>query len=370
MVLPDQKLLENIFIQSFNAIAITNTDFDNLKFEYVNPAFLALTGYKENEILGSSPKILQGKKTQKEETQRLKELCLKGETFKGHNINYKKDGSTYWVEWIVSPIKDENGEITKYLSIQKDISVEKELEEKLIQSVKLNTLYNLSSGLTHELNSSLTTIKGSTEMLKLDINELDDEKLSNRMSTEINTLDNSVSEIANIANSLHHLTNSEVKLEKQVNIFELIMDALNMYKDDLKHYTTCVINGHNAFDKKDIHYKEFYADVQKSSMRHVFIIIIDNAVDEFRSIDDKNNSILGINIKQTNDLMTIEFTDNAGGIKHKNIAKIFNAIYKDKTASGLGMGLHVAKNIMIDIGGDIEAYSNPPETTLRVTIPL
>ncbi len=126
-MIPDAKLYENIFFQSFNSIAITNTDFTNLKFEYVNPAFLKLTGYSEEEIIGKSPKILQGKETFFESTQRLKEQCLKGEVFEGENINYKKDGTRYWVEWVVTPIKDEKGNITNYLSIQKDISREKKL---------------------------------------------------------------------------------------------------------------------------------------------------------------------------------------------------------------------------------------------------
>ena len=369
-MIPDQKLLENIFTQSFNSIAITNTDFNDLKFLYVNTAFLELTGYKEDEIVGFSPKILQGEKTKKEETKRLKELCIKGEIFKGDNINYKKDGSAYWVEWIVSPIKDEEGNIINYLSIQKDISKEKALEEELMKSIKINTLYSLSSGLTHELNTALTTIKGSSEMLELDMDDVKDMELSKRMNIELGTINNSLTHITNIANSLHHLTNSEVKLEKQVNIFDLLMEVLGSYEHDLKKLSTCIINSHSAFDKKDVHYKEFYANVQRNSIHHVFMIIIDNAIEELKKADDKNNSIFKINIKQTHELMTIDFNDNAGGIKHKNLAKIFNALYKDKYAEGLGMGLHVAKNIMKDAGGDIEAFSNPPETTIRVTIPL
>ncbi len=369
-MLPDQKLLENIFTQSFNAIAITNIDFDNLKFEYVNQTFLNLTGYKEDEIIGMNPKILQGEKTLKKETRRLKELCQKGEVFKGSNINYKKDGSIYWVEWIVSPIKGHNGKIINFLSIQKDISLEKELEKKLIKSTKLNTLYSISSGLTHELNTSLTTIKGSTEILNLDANEIKEEKLRSRILTEIKTLNKSIKNITNITNSLHHLTSSETKIKDETNIFELLMEALNMYKDDLEEYTTCIINSHNAFDKDQIHYKEFYANIKRKDILHVFMIIIDNAVDELKKKDDKKNSFLKIQITQTQENMNIDFIDNAGGIKNKNTAKIFTPLYINKDSTGLGIGLHVAKNIMLDNKGDIKAISNPPQTTIRLTIPL
>lgn len=367
---PDTKFFENIFLQSFNAIAVTNTDFSDLKFEFVNPAFLNLTGYKEDEILGKSPKILQGEKTFYNSTKRLKEACLKGEVFKGENINYRKDGKTYWVEWIVSPIKDEEGNITNYLSIQKDITNEKKLEEKLIENVKINTLHSISAGLTHELNSALTTIKGSTEMLQLEIDMLQDDEASSRFYMEVNALNKSIEDIANITNSLHHLTNSDVKLQYQVNIFDLIMEALKMYEEKINRYTVCTINGHLAFDKKDVHFKEFYANIQKESIKHVFMIIIDNAVDHLVKKDNKNESNLNIEIKQNSQYTVIDFIDNAGGLKHKNIAKLFNPLDNKREDGGLGIGLHVAKNIMLDQKGDIQAFSTPPQTTLRVTIPL
>lgn len=370
-MLPDHQLLANIYDQAFSSIAITNSDIHDIRFEYINPAFLQLTGYSEDEIIGKSPKMLQGELTKRDEIYRLKEACLKGENFKGENINYKKDGTTYWVEWIVSPIKDENGKIINFLSIQKDITNEKKLEEKLIQNTKLNTLYSISAGLTHELNTALTTLKGSSELLKLDIDTIDDEKKVKTLNKEITRLNKSIGDIINITNSLHYLTNTSIKLEHQINIFDLLLDSLNIYKEKIERYTTCTINGHNAFDQiNDVHFTEYYANIQKESIRHVFIIIIDNALDELMKTNDKVNNLLNIEITQNSYSMTIDFIDNAGGIIHSNISKIFNPFFKQKELGGLGIGLHVAKNIMKDNNGDIEAFSKPPYTTMRVTLPL
>ena len=180
---PNKQLLENIFLQSTNVIAITNADFRNLKFEYVNPAFLEMTGYTHDEIIGQSPYILQGPKTKRDMTQKLKETCLKGEAFRGDNINYKKDGTTYHVGWTVSPIKDKTGKIVNFLSIQKDITQIKDMEDKFIKNERLDALENISSGLTHEINTSLTTSKGGLEMIGYEIENIQDsqsKKIFNR----------------------------------------------------------------------------------------------------------------------------------------------------------------------------------------------
>ena len=124
-----------IFEQSYSPMVITTPFFedDHPKIMYVNDAFTKMTGYEKKEILGQTPRILQGEKTDKEVLKRLKE-CLKNEEyFEGKTINYTKNGEEYWVEWNISPVYDENKKLIAFISIQKNISN----AQKLLDHIKL-----------------------------------------------------------------------------------------------------------------------------------------------------------------------------------------------------------------------------------------
>lgn len=117
--------LSLIINHSYNPIVITDNSLEgphHPKILYVNKAFEQLTGYKREEVIGKTPRILQGKRTNRSILVQLKNRLAQGEFFEGSGINYKKNREEYYVEWNVSPIKDESGQVKYFLSIQKDIS--------------------------------------------------------------------------------------------------------------------------------------------------------------------------------------------------------------------------------------------------------
>jgi PAS domain S-box-containing protein len=85
---------------------------------FVNRAFCASTGYTEKELLGQTPRILQGPRTNRLLLKELSEQLKNGEPFAGQTINYRKDGTPYLATWNISPICDDNGKITHYVSFQ------------------------------------------------------------------------------------------------------------------------------------------------------------------------------------------------------------------------------------------------------------
>ena len=114
-----KRLLEASMEESFNSILITEAG-PGYPIIYVNPAFCELTGYGPHELMGKSPSILQGSKTDPEVLERLNRNLAQGELFFGKAINYRKDGSTFMMEWKIAPIRNEKDEITHYLAIQRE----------------------------------------------------------------------------------------------------------------------------------------------------------------------------------------------------------------------------------------------------------
>ncbi|SDW09904.1 diguanylate cyclase with PAS/PAC sensor [Pseudomonas syringae] len=117
-------LLEAVVEQSFNAVLITDAEMTGGGpfIVYVNPAFCAMTGYAAEDLIGVSPRILQGPETDPQIIERMRRCLSERLFFEGSTINYRADGSPYVVEWKISPVRDEAGVVCNFVSVQQNIS--------------------------------------------------------------------------------------------------------------------------------------------------------------------------------------------------------------------------------------------------------
>ncbi len=127
------QLLASVVRFSEDSIIITTKDLDlpGPKIMYVNPGFTKMFGYAPQEVIGKTPRIFQGPKTDRGVLQRLKATLESGNVFFGQSINYRKDGTEFWNEWHIEPIRDDAGAIDCYVAIQRDITKRKESEQAI-----------------------------------------------------------------------------------------------------------------------------------------------------------------------------------------------------------------------------------------------
>ena len=97
------KALKVLTENSYDSILTTDA-IDGAKIIYANKAFKKLTGYDPEEVLGKTPKILQGPGTDKKEIARLAEALKNDSRFEGKAINYRKDGAPFLMQWRVLPV--------------------------------------------------------------------------------------------------------------------------------------------------------------------------------------------------------------------------------------------------------------------------
>jgi PAS domain S-box-containing protein len=116
--------------QSPVSVMITNLDGD---IEYVNDAFVHVSGYSREEALGRSPRFLQSGKTPKASYEALWQALQHGRTWHGEFINQHKDGDERVESVVISPIRQPNGEITHYVAVKEDITDKKRTLEELTQ---------------------------------------------------------------------------------------------------------------------------------------------------------------------------------------------------------------------------------------------
>lgn len=125
------KLLEAAVANTSEAIIITEAspiDEPGPRIVYVNDAFTSSTGYTAAEVIGRSPRFLQGVKTDKGELRRMREALRTQSPVHTEIINYRKDGSEFHVGIHLAPIKDHLGKVSHFVAIQSDISQRKQQE--------------------------------------------------------------------------------------------------------------------------------------------------------------------------------------------------------------------------------------------------
>lgn len=160
--------------QSANAIVITNK---NGLIEFVNQAFVMLTGYSEAEACGKDPSILNSGHHPKSYFTQLWDTILSGKQWTGEFLNKKANGELFWENATITPIKNTAGEVIKFLAVKENITDRKKTEEALIESEKrYRTLVALLSegillfnkkGEIIEANDAAASILGkSTDALK------------------------------------------------------------------------------------------------------------------------------------------------------------------------------------------------------------
>lgn len=132
----DLNLLESAIRNDYDSILITELDLEKPgpKIVYVNDGFTKMTGYSREEVIGKTPRILQGPKTDRAILDKLKRKLREGQAFFGQAINYKKDGSEFVNQWDIHPLTDANGNITHWVSYQHDITERKRAEKVLVDT--------------------------------------------------------------------------------------------------------------------------------------------------------------------------------------------------------------------------------------------
>ncbi len=130
------ELLESAIRNDYDSILITELSLEKPgpKIVYVNDGFTRMTGYSKEEAIGNTPRMLQGEKTDRAILDRLKRRLIEGQAFFGHTINYRKDGSEFINQWDIHPLINAEGEVTHWVSYQRDVTEKKETAKAIFNT--------------------------------------------------------------------------------------------------------------------------------------------------------------------------------------------------------------------------------------------
>jgi len=146
-------------------ILITDPTRPDNPVTYASPGFEQLTGYTAAEVAGLNCRLLQGPETDPEAVARVRAAVRDGEPCVVEVLNYRKDGTPFWNELSISPVRDEAGRLTHFVGVQADVTARRRLEEQYRQAQKMEAVGQLASGIAHDFNNLLTVINGYAELL-------------------------------------------------------------------------------------------------------------------------------------------------------------------------------------------------------------
>jgi PAS domain S-box-containing protein len=158
----ERRLLSAAIEQAGESIVITDK---NGVILYTNPAFTRATGYSREESYGKTPAVLKSGRQDAAFYKNLWETLDRGETWEGRFVNRSKDGRLFEEDATIAPVRDQEGAVTHYIAVKRDVSAVKSLEDQLFHSQKMEAIGRLAGGIAHDFNNILTTINGYAEML-------------------------------------------------------------------------------------------------------------------------------------------------------------------------------------------------------------
>lgn len=362
-------------------IIISMTDKQGIITD-VSSAFCDISGYTKDELIGRPHNVVRHVDMPKNAFKQMWQTILNGKIWSGEVKNLRKDGTCYWVKAKIEPNFDPNGNIISFTSIRQDITVEKELEEinhnledkikneveKSANHIKMASIGSLAAGITHEINTPLTYIKGNFEMLKYDIEDLPQSDIRSRMLEDSHKITEGIDRISNIVESMREVSQTHKEQKEKTNIQETVLTALRVGFNRTKQITKVFVNGEPFYFDHELKRSELYSNIQKERMEQVWLIVINNALDQLMSISDYENRHLNINISKEGENIKVRFKDNGGGIEESMIEKIFDPFVSKKKHGGIGIGLNIAQKIIKEQDGNISAFNEGNNAVFEISL--
>ncbi|WP_396186244.1 PAS domain-containing protein [Flavobacterium sp.] len=357
------KLLETAITHTKDSVFITEPDLNDgniPKIVYVNPAFSIMSGYESNEIIGKSPNVFKGPNSDNEEYEKLVDAIKNKEECQLETISYTKEKNEYWVNLSMLPVYNSDGELSHWVSIQRDITEEKKQEvekEQLIRELTQNNkdLQQFSYITSHNLRAPLSNLTGLLNLIDdIPIEDPELKEILDGFNKSTHLLNETINDLVKVI-----IIKDNPSIEKE----ELM---LNDIFEDVFSQLSFLIGLHKPIIKFNFDEVSFL-NTNKSYLESILLNLLTNAI-KYKSPTRKLK--INITANQMEDCVVLIFNDNGIGIDlERNRDKIFGLYQRfHDYPDSKGLGLYLVKSQVETMGGTIGIESKVNiGTTFKLT---
>ena len=344
-----RELLMSAVEQAAEAIVITDRDGN---IQYVNPAFETLTGYSSKEARGNNPSILKSGKQTDQFYKGMWEVLLSGGVWSGRITNKKKSGELFDEEVSISPMKDEEGIITNFVAVKRDVSKEQALENQLRQAMKMEAIGTLTSGIAHDFNNIISAIIGYAEFIQQKAKP--GSELFDGAKNILGSGQRAAELVRQLLTFSRKVEDEQIPLDLQV----VIKDSLKMMRATLP---SSVLVEMELADSATV-------VANPINIHQIIINLCTNAVHSMPdstgtitiTLEDIHRTAPGNLTGQdtAKDYVLLRISDTGCGMNQATAQRIFEPYFTTKdVGKGTGLGLSVVHGIVENCGGFIEVDS-------------
>jgi two-component system cell cycle sensor histidine kinase/response regulator CckA len=361
------RMLDRAIGAVSQGILITDPHLPDHPIVYASPGFERLSGYAVDEVLGKNCRFLQGTGTDPASIVLLHEAIRDGRTSTVEVLNYRKDGTSFWNQLTVSPVRDSSGQVTNFVGVQTDVTGRRQLESQLRQAQKMEAVGRLAGGVAHDFNNLLCVILSYSEMM------LGDLKKGDPIRGEIEEIHCAARRAADLTRQLLMFSRQQVLEPKVLDLNDMLAGMDKMLRRLLGADVDLVT-------LRAQHLGRVRAD--PSSVEQVIMNLVVNARDAMPTggtlttetanvVLDETYAQAHLGVKPGPHVM-LAVTDTGTGIDKATRARIFEPFFTTKeSGKGTGLGLSTVFGVVQQSRGSISVHSEVGKgTTFAVYLPL
>ncbi len=360
--LEELNLNRNIFRSVTSGISVANAQLPDMPLMYVNPAFEVMTGYTLEDVEGQNCRFLQNGDTDQPGLTLIREALQQQRETVAVLKNYRKDGTLFWNELALSPIRNRDGVLTHFVGIQSDVTERVEFETALREAEKLAAVGRLASAIAHEINNPLEAVmnlvylaQGASKSRSYE----DADRYLSMADTELQRIKQIASQSLRFYKQSHG--------PEAINCEELLGSVLDIYQPRFANFGIEVQRRNRSMQ---------HVVCLASEIRQVLSNLIINAVD---AMSHEGGTLL-IRTREATDWKTdkkgvvIVIADTGTGMSRETQVGIYKAFYTTKGARGTGLGLWISSEIVQRHRGHLRVRSsqNPAHrgTVFQIFLPF
>jgi PAS domain S-box-containing protein len=343
---------------------LTDPNRNDNPIVFANKAFLDLTGYEEDEVLGRNCRFLQGAQTDRQAVAELRDAVEAKGSVALELLNYRRDGTPFWNAVFIGPVYNVEGDLLYFFASQLDVTRRRNTEQSYRQAQKMESIGQLTAGLAHDFNNLLQVVNGNLELV---------------------TATNDPERIKKYVSAAQSAAERGAKLTRQLLAFarktrlEPRLTDLSQLVNEFSDLIESSVNG-----QVDLHLSLRrglpHVVVDPDQLEMALLNIVNNARDAMPEGGLVTISTAPVNIGEAvaaHDLpagsyVALEVRDEGQGMPPEVIERATEPFFTTKgVGKGTGLGLAMASGFMRQSGGSLQIDSEPGSgATVRMLFPV